>query len=56
VEGVEGVEAKIQLSQSYIGFLFLGVLDFAYTPYTPYTRYTFFLSLSFFLSLFSIKP
>ena len=34
---VKGVKAKNQLSQTYIGFLFLGVLDFADTPDTPDT-------------------
>ena len=40
---VKGVKAKNQLSQTYIGFLFLGVLDFAFTPFTPFTPYSFFL-------------
>ena len=46
---VKGVKAKIQLSQSYIGFLYLGVLVFAFTPFTP-SRFSFFL-FSFFLFL-----
>ena len=45
---VKGVKAKNQLSQTYIGFLFLGVLDFAFTPFTPSHLTLFFLSLSFF--------
>ena len=52
---VKGVKAKNQLSQTYIGFLFLGVLDFAFTPFTPFapSRLSFF--LSFFLSLLNHK-